>query len=146
MPAFERSAVINRPLEEVFAFVTNLEHAPRWLPDVTRIELLTPGPLRVGSRFKETRLMKGKEHSAVIEVSVHEPPHRHAASATMMGVTATYHYHFSPDGSGTRVHLVAEVAGRGLGKLLVPMVTGAMKKQDGDQLDRLKAAIEAQAA
>lgn len=142
MPAFERSAVINRPIEEVFAFATNPEHAPRWLPDVRRIEMLTPGPLRAGSKFNETRLMKGKEHSAVIEVGVHEPPHRHAASATMMGVTATYHYSFARDGGGTKVHLVAEVAGRGLGKLLVPMVVGTMKKQDGDQLDRLKAVIE----
>lgn len=141
MSGFTLTEHIARPVEEVFAFTTGTQNASRWLGDVTKIEMLTPGPMRVGSKFRETRRIKGKEHSAVIEVTEHAPPHRHAASATMMGVTATYHYTFSPHGDGTKIDMKADVHGRGLAKLLVPMVLSTMKKQDGDQLARLKAAM-----
>lgn len=141
MSTFTLTEHLNRPVAEVFAFATDPQNASRWLGDVTKVEVLTPGPMRVGSQFRETRMMNGKEHSAVIEVTEHAPPNRHAASATMMGVTATYHYTFSPNGEGTRIDMKAEVHGKGMAKLLVPMVLSTMKKHDGDQLVKLKAAM-----
>lgn len=143
MSGFQLSERIDRPVDDVFAFATNPDNAGLWLGDVTRIELLTPGPLRAGTKFRETRRIGKHEHSAVIEITAHEPPHTHAASASMMGVTANYRYTFAPEGDGTRVEMTAEVQARGLAKLLVPKALSEMKKLDGDQLVRLKRAIEA---
>jgi transcriptional regulator GlxA family with amidase domain len=44
--------------------------------------------------------------------------------------------------NGTRVNLVAEANATGLKKLMLPLIVGFMKKEDGDHLKSLKAAIE----
>lgn len=142
MGTFQISEYIDRSPEETFDFATNFDTVPKWMPGVVRIEKMTPGPIGPGTLFRETRLMGSREHSAVIEVSEHVRPTTHVGSATCMGCLATYRYRFKPEGKGTRVEMIAEVTGKGLAKLMAPMFLMAMKKQDGDQLARLKAAIE----
>ncbi len=142
MSSFQVSVFIERNPDVVFDFATDLDYVSTWIPEITRIEKLTDGPLASGSQFRETRKMGGREHSSIIEVSEHERPRVHAASARCMGCVATYRYTFEPEGGGTRIDLHAEVVGSGLAKLIAPMLLAMMKKQDGGQLDRLKTAIE----
>ncbi|MFN0134682.1 MAG: SRPBCC family protein [Phycisphaerae bacterium] len=141
MAGFKSSEFIDRPIEQVFAYASDLTTASEWLPGVKRIEKITDGPLRAGTQFRETRLMGKREATAVIEVVEHTPPRVHAAGAKFPGGDAVYRYTFEREGGGTRVNLEAIVRGRWLGWLLVPLLVSCMKKQDGDQLARLKAAI-----
>lgn len=156
MAAFSDEVVIQRPLPEVFAMASDLRRAPEWLPAITRVERIgeaDDAPLRVGSRWKETRLMGKRECAAEIEVAAYRGPEdtgptgpcEYAARAAAMGVEAVYHYSFEADGpDATRVRLDATTQGRNLvGKLFAPMMLKAMKKQDGDQLQALKGALEA---
>ncbi len=142
MATFQVSEYIEKPPAETFDFATDLERVSTWIPEIVRIEKLTPGGLAPGAKFRETRRMGSREHSAEIQVTEHERPIVHAASAQCMGCTATYRYLFKPEASGTRVELVADVVGRGLAALIAPLILAMMKKQDGGQLARLKAAIE----
>jgi carbon monoxide dehydrogenase subunit G len=142
MAGFMRQIQIDRPRAEVFAFATNLEKVPQWLPEVVRVEKLTDGPIRAGTQFRETRLMKGKEHSAIIDVSEHEPPRVHAASSSCFGILFTYRYRFEPKGGGTRIHLEALANSKWYAAPFVGMMLKMMEKMDGDQLEKLKAAIE----
>lgn len=142
MPGFQRSVLIDRPVAEVFDFATDLKNAALFLPNVTSTEMLTEGGIKAGARFKETRGMKGKQHSAVIEVVEHEPPRVHAARAAMLGMQATYTFRFAPEGAGTRVDMVADVQGNLLWKLFLGMMARTMETEDGAYLDRLKAAME----
>jgi carbon monoxide dehydrogenase subunit G len=142
MAGFQRSIVIQRPVEEVFDFATNLDNASLFLPGVTKIELLTEGGLRPGARFRETRKMKGKERSAVIEIVAHERPRLHAARSALMGMSAQYTFRFSPADGGTRVDMEAMVNGNLLWKLFLGMLSRMMEKEDGEYLNRLKSAIE----
>jgi carbon monoxide dehydrogenase subunit G len=142
MAGFKRSVVIQRPVEEVFDFATDLDKAPLFMPGVTKIEMLTEGGLKPGAKFRETRLIKGKERRAVIEVVQHQRPKVHAACAAMMGMKATYTVRFAQEGPGTRVDLDAEVKGNLLWKLFLGMISKAMEKEDGDYLNRLRDAME----
>lgn len=144
MPGFRTSEFIQRPREQVFDFATDPRNAPKWLTGVQKIELLTDGPIRAGTRFRETRVINKREAAAEIEVVEHERPRVHAAGAKFPGGSAVYRYEFHAEGSGTRVELVAEVRGKGLGWLMAPLMATVMKKMDGDQLQRLKAAIESE--
>jgi carbon monoxide dehydrogenase subunit G len=142
MAGFKRSVVIQRPVEEVFDFATDLANASLFLPGVTKTEMLTEGGMRPGARFRETRGIQGKERSAVIEITEHERPRVHAARAAMMGMAATYTFRFSPEGSATRVDLDAAVTGNLLWWPFLGMLSRFMEKEDGAYLDRLKAAME----
>src|SRR5690348_15322284 len=98
MPGFHRTILIPRPIDEVFAFATDLDNASKFLPGVTKVEMLTDTGMRTGAKFRETRLMNGKERSAVIEIVEHRPPEVHSASAGMMGMKATYTFRFAREG------------------------------------------------
>lgn len=142
MTGFTRTVVIDRPVEEVFDFATNLDNASLLLPNVTKTEMLTEGGMKPGARFRETRRMNGKERSAIIEITEHERPTISAASAAMMGMRATYRFRFTPEGSGTRVEMAADVSGNFLWWLFLGMMSRMMEKEDGEYLNRLKSAME----
>jgi len=138
MAGFKRSIIINKAIEEVFDFATNLDNASKFLPSVTKIEMLTEGGLKPGAKFKETR----NGRSAVIEVVEHRRPDVHAASAGMMGMRATYWFRFYSDPAGTRVEMEADVQGNFLWWLFLGMMCRMMEKEDGEYLERLKAAMQ----
>jgi hypothetical protein len=143
MAGFRLTEWIERRPEDVFSFAANLDNAPKWINGVVRAEKLTDGPIRVGTRFRETRRFGKREHSAEIEVLAHDPPRTHAAGGSFPGGQAVYRYTFAPERNGTRVDMEAEVRGRGLGWLMVPLMVAAMKKADGDHLAALKRNVEA---
>jgi carbon monoxide dehydrogenase subunit G len=142
MAGFKRSVTINKPIEEVFDFATDPANAAKLLPGVTSIKMLTEGGMKAGAKFKETRGIKGKERSAIIEITEHKRPEVHAASAAMMGMRATYTFRFFADPAGTRVDMDADVQGNFLWWLFLGMMARMMEKEDGAYLDRLKAAME----
>jgi carbon monoxide dehydrogenase subunit G len=142
MAGFKRSIVVERPIEEVFDFATDLENASLLLPGVTKTEMLTPNGVQPGARFRETRLMNGKERSAVIEIVDHQRPRLHVAKAEMLGMKATYTFRFFPEQAGTKVEMEGEVTGNLLWKLFLGMIVRMMEKGDGDYLGRLKEAME----
>ena len=142
MSGFKRSVVIDRPIEEVFDFATDLANASKFLPNITKTEMLTDGGMKPGAKFRETRAMNGKERSAVIEVVEHQRPTVHATRAGMMGMVATFTFRFFPDGAGTRVEMEADVRGNFLWWLFLGMLTRMMEKEDGEYLNRLKAAMQ----
>lgn len=143
MAGFESTEWIARAPEEVFGFLTDTANAPRVVPSVVRVEKLTDGPVGAGTRYRETRLMKGKEAQAELEVTAHEPPAHYAVRNVTSGVETEYDYRLSRERDGTRVDLAAVVRAGGLKKAIAPVVVSILKKEDGDHLQRLKAALEA---
>ncbi len=141
MAGFKRSIVIARPIEQVFDFATDLANASKLLPNITKVEMITDGGMKPGAKFRESRGMNGKEHTAVnVE---HQRPTRHAARAAMMGMQATYTFRFATEGEGTRVDMEADVRGNFLWWLFLGMMARVMEKEDGQYLERMKSAIEA---
>lgn len=63
----------NAPVEVVFAAITDIQAAAKWMPNLVSIELLTDGPYDVGTKWRETRSMFGREASEVFEVKALTP-------------------------------------------------------------------------
>jgi hypothetical protein len=103
---------------------------------------LTEGPVREGTRYRETRLMQGKEQSAELEVIEYERDHKYAVKNVTEGIAIVYRYTFLPEQSGTRLNLVCEVKAGGLKSLMLPLVVSILKKEDGDHLQRVKKSME----
>lgn len=143
MAGFEQTEWIARPPAAVFQFITDTRNAPRVMPSVQRLEAVTDGPVGAGTRYRETRLVNGKEAQAELEVTGFEPPERYAVRNVTDGIETVYTYRFQPERAGTRVTLECVVSAAGLKKLMVPMVVAVLKREDGDHLARLKAAVEA---
>ena len=94
---------IAAPPETVFAAASDFANAPQRIPGIVRVEMLTPGPVAVGTRFRETRRMFGKEASEVMTVAELEPPRRYVLLAESHGSRYRSELRFEPEGSGTEV-------------------------------------------
>ena len=110
------SVTIARPVEDVFAVLTDPTITPRWASNAIKGELLTDGPPRVGSRRRAVvKGLFGGTMESVMEVTELEPMRSVALkliSATWGGTGRT-RYTFTPVGDGTRVdwHWEMEPAG-----------------------------------
>lgn len=126
--------------ERVFALATDIEGAPTVLPQIKKVEMLSPpGPTRVGTRWRETR----KGATVVLEVTGYEPGRSFVVGCRVMGADYRTRFTFRPEGGGTRVDLdtSAEPSGA-LSGLMVRMTKGMMAKGMAKDLAALKAAAE----
>jgi hypothetical protein len=55
---------IDAPLDVVFRRCSDIEHGPARVSRIHQIDMLTPGPIRVGTRWIETRLVLGRADRA----------------------------------------------------------------------------------
>lgn len=135
---FSVKETINRSTGEVWAYLTDFSHAPKWMTGVEEMTQITRGSLGVGTRFKFTA--RGKEHET--EITSLEPGKRISLTSTQGGVSATYDYSIVPSGGSTEVTLNAACTATGFWWWLHPLIVRAMKNSDSSQLTLLKSAIE----
>jgi len=143
MNGFEFTEHIARPPQDVFAVLADPTRATEFIDNIKASTKLTDGPVGVGTRFRETRIVRGKEASADLLVSAYEPNTHVGISTEAEGITVEDHYRLAPDAGGTRLTWICELEASGLRKMMLPMVAGIMKKEDGDHLQKLKSYLEA---
>lgn len=137
---------IAAPAEIVFAVLADIPRWPEVLPVIRSLEMLTPGPVAVGTRFRETRVMHGREASEEMTVATLEPPRRLVLTAESHGARYTADHILEPAPRGTR--LVLKFEGRPvtfLAKLLLPLAklaAGGLKRQLESDLGHIAAAAE----
>jgi len=136
---FHAAETIARLATEVWVRLTDFTRAGDWMPRVEWIEPPSGGALAVGTRLR----FRARGHEQASEVTAFEPGRRIALTSTQGGVTATYTYGIESLGDRTRVTLDGTCEARGLWRLVHPLIAFAMRRTDGGQLARLKAALEA---
>jgi carbon monoxide dehydrogenase subunit G len=98
---FEHVEEIDRPPDEVFAYVADLANLPRWQSGV--LEAAVDGELRLGGTVRERRRMLGRELTTTLEVSEYEPGRRFSLRALSGPMPFEVQHSFEPAGSGTRL-------------------------------------------
>lgn len=142
-PAFTDKITINRPISEVFEFITDFSNGPKMNEDIINVEKLTEGPVRIGSKFKETRVIRGRNAEAAIEVVKYNPSEEFSAQSVSNGLIVTYHYQMSEVTDGTTVSFQCEVKTSGIIMALTkPFLIKILKQEDGDHLKDIKRVIE----
>lgn len=142
MPGFHVSVRIDKPIAEVFEFFIDLDNAANWIPDATRVERLSTGPIVVGYKYRELRWTKKGEARTDMMVTAIEPPRFYSAAFNQGGYQATFDYHFYSDNDSTVVNMTCTVAGNGINMLLAPLISWMIKRQDKLQLSNLKRVLE----
>jgi carbon monoxide dehydrogenase subunit G len=143
MAAIELEHVVEAPAADLFRRASDFEHAAEHVSAIVRMEMLTPGRVRVGTRFRETRVMFGKEASEVMEVLELEPPKRYVLGAESHGCRYRTELRFTPEGDATRVRVRFEAepltfVAKVLSVLMRPMMKACAKafRKDLDDIGR----------
>jgi uncharacterized protein YndB with AHSA1/START domain len=142
---FEASVVIDRPIEEVFAFLADGENDPKFSPRVLEISKTTDGPPAVGTVYASTVKDAGMKTEREFKITEFDPPTRiRWAEQSKNIVTAPEGgYDLVPEGSGTRVTFHNVLEGHGFGKLIAPLALRSARKGADDFGASIKRAVEA---
>lgn len=146
MPGFTLTKTFPAPVAETFALFTDLENLPGRVTDITKVEVLTPGPVGLGTRYKETRVVFKRAATETFAFTAFEPGRRYEVTAASCGAEYRTDFRFTPAGAGTRVDVTFAVRGVSLfAKLMRPLaglMMGMMKKCVVRDLDDLGRALE----
>jgi len=142
MPSAERTIVIDRPPDQVFAFFADPANDKAWRPHVK--EIAARGPAGVGATIQQVvEGPGGRGLAADLEITAFDPPTRYAFRVIAGPARPIGEFRFAPSGTGTAVafSLRADLGflkGLVLGRPVQTSMNGEMAA-----LDRAKALIEA---
>lgn len=69
----EASIVINRPIEEVFGFLSDMENNLKWRSSQIEIKKTSEGPIGVGTTYRMVNNVLGRRLETEAEVIEYEP-------------------------------------------------------------------------
>jgi uncharacterized membrane protein len=139
------SVVIERPIAEVFAYVTDIEKMPVWSSEVERAWKTSEGPLDKGTTFSSEAKLLGRRIENTIEVTEYEPNSKWSLKPTSGPVSGEIEFHFEPVDGGTKFSVTLDADTGGFFKLGEPIVNRMLQRQYETNSATLKDLLEAQA-
>ena len=144
MIRIETSVVINRPIDDVFEFVSDVENNPLWQASVVEGKQTSPGSLGVGTTIMTTSRYFGLRLTTDWEVVEYEPHKKYVARSGSGRGQAKGAWSFEPVAEGTRIALEAEMGLSGLLRIIEPILKIIGQRETEDEFDTLKELLEAQ--
>jgi len=139
---FVQSEIINRPVAEVFAFLSNFENNSQWEPSVLEAHQISPEPMQVGTKLSEVRKFMGRQVASNYEVIEYEPNRKFAVQSVSGPMQVKASYTFEPTDSGTKIIDTAEFETRGFFKLMAPLFGLMVKNQMKSNFSKIKEILE----
>jgi uncharacterized protein YndB with AHSA1/START domain len=143
--SFEASVRIERPIEEVFAFVADPTQFPRWNSAVQTVRLTSGEPGGLGSKYSMQRVLPAGRVENELEVFSREHPAEFSIRTTSGPTPFVYRYRFARDGAGTVVHLDASVELPGVAAVLGPLAARGVRRGVDANFAALKRTLEPRA-
>ena len=140
----EHSVEIDRPIEEVFAYTTNIENLPEWAGAVIEVHRSTSGQPQKGDQFTTVSKFLGRRFETPQEVSAYEENRRYSYRSTGGPFPLAFTFTFESTPAGTRLREVAEGEPGTFFRLAGPLLEAAVKRQFRNDLATLKDLMEAQ--
>jgi uncharacterized protein YndB with AHSA1/START domain len=141
---FELSITIRRPPCEVFAFLRDKDKYPQEPGSpVLVLEQTTPGPVGVGTRYREVVQMLPFARGEILsEVTCFVPGESLEEDFEGAGMVGHLAYQFLPERDGTRLIQRERVSVQGFLKVLEPVMERMLARQLRKRLEAIKAILE----
>jgi dehydrogenase/reductase SDR family member 12 len=132
---------VARPIDEVFAYVSNFGNAAQWDPGVAESLKAGSGPIGVGTVF-ELRVRFGPR-SIPMEYAIREfdRPHRVLLEGKSDSVHALDDIGFAATPRGTRITYTADISLLGAFSVVEPFLKGALDRVGRNAVQGLQAAL-----
>ena len=143
MLKFSADLFVNRPLDKVFAWLTNPQNQAKFDTSSLEMELLTSAPWQAGSQFREVRNLGGRKTEVFSEITEFEAD-RLFVIRSKTGPDWLGTWRFEPEGTGTRLRWTGQMSMKGFARLLEPLIGSQMRPQIDQQFSALPALIESE--
>jgi uncharacterized protein YndB with AHSA1/START domain len=141
MATFENVVVIGRPIEDVFAFLSNFENVPKWNYAIVETRKVSQGAGGVGTIYRQVRSVPRRSEES-FEVTTYDPPRRLEIQGQLGPFPSRLSYALDALPEGTRVTNSVELELRGPGRLLGPVAVPRVRDAVGANLRKLKELLE----
>lgn len=139
MKAMTAKRQIDAPVDRVFRAVAEVEEFKKASPDIVKVEMLSDVRSGVGTRFRETRKMKGREASTVLEITEYAPSERVRFVAESGGALWDSLFAVRPAAGGTELALTMEARPKTfVARLVTPLISGMVAKAVEADMDAVK--------
>jgi hypothetical protein len=143
---FSGSAVIDRPIDDVFAFLGAGTNDPKFSPRVQQITQTTDGPVGVGTVFESKVKDAGMTSTRRFELTSFESPTKIRwveRSKNMITVPEGGYDLEAVSDTQTKMTIHNQLEGHGFGKLILAFALRAAIKDAPAFAQRIKSAVEA---
>ena len=135
--------VVDAPAEIVFRTVADIGHFSQAVPHIVNVEFLSDVRSGVGTRFRETRVMNGREASTELEVTEYVENDRVRIVSEAGGAVWDTVFTVSPGDDGAELTMVMDARPRTLAaRLGVPLMLRMVKGAVAQDMDAVKAFCE----
>jgi uncharacterized membrane protein len=144
MISIEESIVINRPVAEVFALLSDFGNNPTWSSAFLEAKKTSEGPIGVGTTWQGVGKFLGKRIEVEIEETEYEP-NRKSTQKSKSPFPVHQQMTFESENGATRVNVRLEAEPGGFFKLAEPVFKTMAKRGIETDLANLKDLMEAHA-
>lgn len=102
MISFTNTIAIDRPTEEVYAYLAELEHIPEWNWAITSTRKISEGPVTAGTRYEQTRHTPTTAIEEIVIIALETDRHLHI-EGTLGPFRADLRYDIEPDGDKSKL-------------------------------------------
>jgi uncharacterized protein YndB with AHSA1/START domain len=139
----EHSIEINRPAEEVFAYLNQVDRHHEWQGSLVSTTVETDGPTRVGTRVVEHRNVPGGTRDFPYEITEQDPPRKVSFRGTAGLIRPVGTYTVDPTGElSSRMSSELDLQGHGIGKRFAPLALRQAAKQVSVDHEKFKELLE----
>ena len=134
---------IDAPVDVVFRTVAHVELFSQAVPGILRVEFLSEVKSGVGARFRETRMMMGREASTELEVTEYVENERVRIVSEAGGALWDTVFTVAPDGEGTELKMVMDARPRTTSaRMTLPLIIGTVRKAVEQDMDAVESFCE----
>jgi uncharacterized membrane protein len=144
MPHIEESIVINRPISDVFRFVSDFRNGPQWQKDITNVHQ-SEGKTRVGAMITETRSTRMLRWRLDLNADIlGYVPNKSIEYKGVLGqFPVAGQLRFEMQGGATQITHSMNIRTGCLFSLFGPLLTGIMRRRTRRTLNALRQLLEA---
>lgn len=142
----EKIITINRPVEEVFAYVGDLQNGPQWQSGLLEVRRTTEGKLGIGTQFTSVRKFMGQKMESGIEFTAYEPNKKIAFKSISGSSLFEELFLFESTAEGTRLTTRLELQTSGLMGLAEPLIASGVRREMDANFGDLKDMLETRVA
>ena len=143
MYKFESSVYINRPVQEVFNYVTDPTHFPDWQSGTETSSWTSDGAPGIGSTFKGAGTILGRNMEAEFEITSWDPPYQWSFKSANGPVPTTNTTKFQAQNDGTLVTHAVQIELGGFFQLAEGLAGKQLEKTYEANNTALKQRLEA---
>ena len=142
MIELEHSVVINRPVQEVFSYITEVKNLPTWMTELVDAKLTSKGHIGVGSTINTSVNLLGRQLENTQQLTEYELDSKFAIKSTSGPVHTEDEFIFKPDSDGTIVTRITKGELGGFLKLTEPLIVRMLDRQFDNNFANLKDLLE----